>query len=607
MNKKATFRSLSEKYFGHAITTQKRLAKLYISVFLIIALLITSTYAWLYLADISGIDSDALKMEAATGLRVNDGEDITNTVTLEKQVLTEASSVDGRNLYFPTTGTFTHETSSMIFREANAGDKNYLYAYKDFTLTGDSSATYVYVKSFEVKITEPGTDKEIETFDGSTHFNYENGLPQSQVMHEECPIRIAFITDSSKKPIVIDPTAILGQYAKEYNAIDNLNSDGGAITADSPAESFADYYYGVGKSMFLLRQDPLDVTMVVWLEGTGDNLDRYVGKNISVKVGLESNYSGLDYIHFVDDTIADSATYVDKNNPASMNWVYTEDSPCSVVMNYKDGKVWKAVVMAREKDSNGNYIDSWVAPIPNDIITNISFYRYKSDREIIFNAWHTRVGLYDQMNEKAQGWARAMFGGYYGNKVVQEYRTSNGTATGNKEYTYIARRGNGEGDVGTNYDNPADQKRRLMPGIGYWGACPEQSSSGGGEEEPETTQPPTDPSTGDQIVTIGSLSIGQLKSWVQNNLNNDGYNLYIELKDGTMIPMNKLSSDYYEAKNFNVTIGSSIRCFTLRDDAHPDNPSPTKTIPIDGGSYIFINNNNASFQMTNDDTATKTS
>lgn len=606
MNIKDTFRSVSEKFFGHTITTKKRLAKLYISVFLVFSLLITSTAAWFYVADISGIDSDALKMESVTGLRVNDGEDISNTVTLEQQILTEASSVDGRNLYFPTTGTFTNETASMIFREANAGDKNVLYAYKDFTLTGDSSATYVYVKSFEVKITEPGTGAEIETFDGSTHFNYgTNEVPESQVMHEECPIRIAFITDSSKKPIVIDPTAILSQYSKEYNAINNLDAEGGAHTAASEAESFADYYYGVGNSMFLLRQDPLDVTMVVWLEGTGNNLDRYVGKNISVKVGLESNYSGLDFIHFVDNTIGDDATYVDKNNPASKNWVYTEDKPCSVVMNYKDGNVWKAVVMEREKDANGNYIDSWVAPIPSDIITNISFYRYKPDEEIIFNAWHTRVGVYSQMNTKAQGWAEAMFRKAYGTNVVQEYRTSDGTANGKKETTYVARRGNGEGDVGTNYYNPADQKRRLMPGIGYWGDCPENSS--GTETQPVTTQPPTDPSTGDEQVTIGSVSLGQLLGWVQSNLKIDGYNLYIELKSGSRIMMKRESDDRYVAKNFNVTIGDSIKSFVLYDDAHPTNPSPKKTIQIEGGAYIFKNSNNPSFQMTNDGTAKRTS
>ncbi len=602
MRKKRSFKGLSDKLFAPGITTQKRLAKSYISVFLIFVLLISSTAAWFSVVDITGINSDAFQMMSVNGLRVNDGEDIHNTITLEPQVLTEASSVDGRNVFFPTTGTFTSDTASMIFREANAGDKNVLYAYKDFTLTGDSDATYVYVKSFEIKITEPSTGAEIEVFDGSTHFNYgSNEVPESQVMHEECPIRVAFITDSSKKPIVIDPTAILGQYAKDYNAISSVTDEGEASTGLSEADSFADYYYGVGKSLFLLQQDPLDVTMVVWLEGTGGNLDRYVGKNISVKVGLESNYSDLDYIHFIDNTINDDATYVNKDNPPSKNWVYTASTPCSVVMNYKDGNVWKAVVMAQESDT------SWIAPIPNDVITDISFYRYKPDEEIIYNAWHTRAGVYSQMNSKAQGWARAMFGNTFGSSVVQQYRTSDGTATGTKEYTYVARRGNGEGDVGTDYYNPAKQKRRLMPGIGYWGACPEGGSSGGGETPTEaTTQAATDPITGGKKLTIGSISLGKLLSWVQSNLNNDGYNLYIELSDGTMIKMNEVSSDYYEAKDFEVTEGDKIRCFTLYDDAHPGNPSPRKTIKLSSGFYVFTNNGNASFEMGNDGTAART-
>lgn len=602
MKKGRTFKSVSDRVFGPGIPTQRKIAKSYISVFLIFVLLITSTAAWFSVVDLTGVDSNAFKMVSATGLRVNDGEDISNTIKLEQQVLTEASSLDGRNMFFPTTGTFSSNTSDMVFREGNAGDMNVLYAHKDFTLTGDSAATYVYVKSFEVKITDPNSGNVLETFDGSTHFNYgANEVPVSQVMHEECPIRIAFITDSSKKPIVIDPTAILGQYAKDYNAIKSVDNAGQANVQLSEADSFADYYYGVGKSLFLLKQDPLDVTMVVWLEGTGNNLDRYVGKSISVKVGLESNYSDLDYIHFVDDTIGDDAAYVDRNNPASTKWVYSEDSPCSIVMNYKDGNVWKAVVMARETDGNGTPIDSWVAPIPNDIITNISFYRYKPDEEIIYNAWHTRVGVYSQMNSTAQGWARAMFGSTFGSMVVQEYRTSNGTATGSKETTYVARRGNGEGDVGTDYYNPDKQKRRLMPGIGYWGANPEKTGSGGGTVQP-TTQPATDPSSGAQVVTIGSISLGNLKSWVQSNIANDGYSLYIQLDDSTLIPMSG-SGNYYEAKNFKVAIGRKIRCFLL---SKGDTQS-MKALQLADGYYVFTNNNNASFQMNNDDTISRTS
>lgn len=600
MKKRRTFMSVSDKIFGIGITTQKKLAKSYISVFLVLILLVTSTFAWFSVIDLTGIDSNAFKMVAATGLRVNDGEDISNTIKLEQQTLTEASSVDGRNLYFPTTGTFNSDTASMLFREANAGDKNVLYAYKDFTLTGDSAATYVYVKSFEVKITDPKTGEEIEVFDGSTHFNYgANEVPESQIMHEECPIRIAFITDSSKKPIVVDPTAILGQYVKDYNAIKTVDNNGEAFTQLTDVESFADYYYGVGKSMFLLKQDPLDVTMVAWLEGTGNNLDRYVGMDISVKVGLESNYSDLDYIHFVDNTIGDGDTYVDRNNPASTKWVYSDDHPCSVVMNYKDGNVWKAVVMARETDGSGNYIDSWVAPIPNDIITNISFYRYKPDEEIIYNAWHTREGVYSQMNETAQGWVRQMFGNTYGSKKVQEYRTSDGTASGSKETYYYARRGNGEGDVGEDYYSPDKQKRRLMPGVGYWGNNPEKGGSTGGDQ-PTTTQPATDPNTGGTVVTIGSVSLGNIKDWVQGNINNDGYSLYIQLDDSTLIPMSG-SGNYYTAQNFKVTIGRKIRCFVLKSSNN------TKTLALKDGFYVFANNNNVSFQMNNDDTISRTS
>ena len=93
------------------ICGRKKLTASYLSIFLVFMLLISSTLAWFTVNDTADISSDTFTMESVSGLRVNDGEDLKNHISIENLVLSEASSVDGRNMYFPTTGTFTNNTS----------------------------------------------------------------------------------------------------------------------------------------------------------------------------------------------------------------------------------------------------------------------------------------------------------------------------------------------------------------------------------------------------------------------------------------------------------------------------------------------------------------
>lgn len=587
MKLKNAVEKITDTFHGRKSFNLKKISTSYISIFLILLLLISTTLAWFTINDTAFIKSDTFTMESVSGLRVNDGEDLKNEIKIENMILSEASSVDGRNMFFPTTGTFTSNTSEMTFREGNAGDKNVNYCYKDFVLKGDSGVTYVYIKSYSVTVDRKKADGTTvkEVFDGSTKITYDpNGVPIDQEKHAECPVRMSFIDDSANEPIVLDPSALINSYVNKYNAIDSIDENGKATTKESNAESFSDYYFGTGQPIFtLVGQKPLNVAMVVWLEGTSDACDQYVGQNISVNIELESNWSEMEYVYFVDDTIPDSGK---PNDP--YKWI-NKDKDCFVVMTYTDinaENARKSVVM---KQSYNNQYE-WYAPIPKNIITDISFYRYNLNKEEIYNAWHTFKGVDNQLSPQASDWATQILGA---NKL-QEYRTNDGTASGKIETVYTARRGNG-------YGSTPVTKERLSPCIGYWGTLGStettvatQATTIGGSTV--ATQATTSPSG--QTVTI-QISLGTIKPWVQNNITNDGYELYAEFNDGNLVKMNKVSDDYYQNTSVKAKLNSILKCFTLKS------ASDTKYLVLNSPQLIS-RQENMSFEMQNDDTVKRT-
>ncbi|WP_294908712.1 hypothetical protein [uncultured Ruminococcus sp.] len=587
MKLKNAVEKITDTFHGRKSFNLKKISTSYISIFLILLLLLSTTLAWFTINDTAYVDSDTFTMESVSGLRVNDGEDLKNEIKIENMILSEASSVDGRNMFFPTTGTFTSNTSEMTFREGNAGDKNVNYCYKDFVLKGDSGVTYVYIKSYSVTVDRKKADGTTvkEVFDGSTKITYDpNGVPIDQEKHAECPVRMSFIDDSANEPIVLDPSALINSYVNKYNAIDSIDENGKATTKESNAESFSDYYFGTGQPIFtLVGQKPLNVAMVVWLEGTSDACDQYVGQNISVNIELESNWSEMEYVYFVDDTIPDSGK---PNDP--YKWI-NKDKDCFVVMTYTDinaENARKSVVM---KQSYNNQYE-WYAPIPKNIITDISFYRYNLNKEEIYNAWHTFKGVDNQLSPQASDWATQILGA---NKL-QEYRTNDGTASGKIETVYTARRGNG-------YGSTPVTKERLSPCIGYWGTLGStettvatQATTIGGSTV--ATQATTSPSG--QTVTI-QISLGTIKPWVQNNITNDGYELYAEFNDGNLVKMNKVSDDYYQNTSVKAKLNSILKCFTLKS------ASDTKYLVLNSPQLIS-RQENMSFEMQNDDTVKRT-
>lgn len=479
------------------LNNTKKVTTSYVALFLVLSIFAVSTFSWFTIRDTATIDSDPFSLESAAGMRVNKGEEIRNTITVKQAKLKEASSVDGRNMFFPVDRGYgdkgqSVDTNEMKFREGTVGDKNNGYIYSDFTLTGQTGGQVeVYVKSYKVEVKNKNTGN-TEVYDGATHITVDsNNKPSTYLAYQNpCPIRIAFIRNSAEASTVIDPTAIIDNYADECQAVSSVNSLGSATTTKAKGRSFSDYYFGTGAPLFTL--DGLksqNITMVAWLEATGENCDAYEGQDVSITVELESNWKDMEYVTFVDKTKGDA----DNDQDTELRWV--GNAGCFLVMTYYDENFQnpKSVVMSESK-SDGKKPIEWIAYLPKDKITNISFMRYSKVKEKIkldgtndvevgriYNVWHTtaEVNTWIAANKSGNGKKAYDWSLDINKNGLQTYRTDNGTATGNKENTYYAVHGNGYGDTPTVAENVA-------PCIGYWGT--KYANSSGGSVEPTTTE-----------------------------------------------------------------------------------------------------------------------
>lgn len=562
---------------------RKKLAISYVSLFLVFTLVLVTTVAWFTVKDTASINSQAFSLESSAALRVNDGqEDLSNHLVVKGFKLEEASSVDGRNMFFPSEGNFKDSTSAMKFREGTAGDRNKTYVYKDFKLNADSDMTNVYIKGYNITIVSADGKTVLGKFDGSTEIiRDDKGVPVDQKVYDPCPLRLAFITDSSKTPTVIDPSALIDEHAKNYNAVSSTNMVGSPATKLSSCKTFSDFYFYSGESLFtLLGQKPLDVTLVAWFEGAYEDqsvYDKYAGASVTIDVELESNYNDMEAITFIDKTRGDKG----ENTP----WIKTDD--CIVTMQYKDTDATQKTVVMKYLGSVDGY-NTWTAALPKDVTTDISFFRFSTTNNIIYNSWHTKDNVNNELSPTAQGWIVNNEDLY----PLQESRIVNG----NRSIVYTAKRGNGFGKT----DNTA---HRLSPCIGYWDYSPSGSTV-------ETTAPsPTTPTSGggsseDPEVNTGVyLNIRDTKQWLRNYLTSGAYEPYV------IYNYNGVKSDHlmqFESDGSRCTLdncsaprGSRVIGFKFVNKYG----THTQLIPAKN-EYIFSTPFNVSYEVNNDDTAT---
>lgn len=107
-----------------------------------VVLLVVSTYAWFYLTSDKEVSIGTISVDADSGLDIDfkyaKEEDYINLWNyIDKDFKFEpVTSLDGRNVFVPTSGTFDKtNTSDIIFREGTVNDINSKYINIDFELT----------------------------------------------------------------------------------------------------------------------------------------------------------------------------------------------------------------------------------------------------------------------------------------------------------------------------------------------------------------------------------------------------------------------------------------------------------------------------------------
>lgn len=111
----------------------------------VILLIGAVSYAWFVIADNNQINSGVITVAPDSGLRIDFKDaDKDNYINLWNYLhdfaFEPATSVDGRNIYFPTTGTFNNtRTNDIVFREGTVNDVNTKYISVDFSLTNTAN------------------------------------------------------------------------------------------------------------------------------------------------------------------------------------------------------------------------------------------------------------------------------------------------------------------------------------------------------------------------------------------------------------------------------------------------------------------------------------
>jgi hypothetical protein len=147
-------RKMTEKKSTSKYRNKKGLAPIIpvIAIIEVLVLIAASTYAWYYLAANKTVETDIITVAPDSGLDIDFKNANTNdSINIWEYINDDfkfepATSLDGRNIYFPTSGTFgSVDTSEMKFRDATINDINSKYINIDFELTNTNPNTKMEV------------------------------------------------------------------------------------------------------------------------------------------------------------------------------------------------------------------------------------------------------------------------------------------------------------------------------------------------------------------------------------------------------------------------------------------------------------------------------
>lgn len=340
---------------------KKTLRKLIMSIIsLVIAgvVLATTTFSW-FSVKTSKLELKQFQLDCGKGLRVNDtGTSEMSFSQVSDKYLTPASSVDGRNLFFPTDGSdFSKTTSAMTFRSANVGDKNVNYIQIDFTLTAQQNHTALYINDVDSE----GNEKTSIKVRASNETSWSTS--QAAALRSALWCSSEEVDGVPNTPIVFNPTNSSARTA----AVAAIDRSTGAFAAEGRqvAHPFSDYAFGGTPVATLQKGVETKFSYIIWLEGTDPKCtNKILNKDIQIKLAFSTSWDKTQTIRFKDETSGSWVKDLIQNHHYSLSLHYEDTSDGSTT----DFNMYK--YLDNVSDANNT---EWSCNIPGDMTHNISF------------------------------------------------------------------------------------------------------------------------------------------------------------------------------------------------------------------------------------------
>lgn len=348
-----SFKAVSKYAFSERKSFRQLLMSV-ISLVLACFVLATATFSWFSIKT-SRLEANNFRLDCGKGLRVNDSgkSELSFNQNLNKYLI-PASSVDGRNLFFPADGSdFSKITNKITYRSANAGDKNKNYIQIDFTLTAQQNHTALYIndKKTSIKVKKDGESEFTTARAGALRSalwcsTEEQGVPNTPIVFNASPATV------------------------RTTAVADVDRATGAYISGGPqvAHAFNEYAFGGSPVATLKKGVQTKFSYIIWLEGTDQKCsDRVLNEDIQIELAFTTSWDKTQYIRFKDDT---SNTWI-KNKLTDTQNKYT------LMLRYSEVDSNNVETGAFTDFNMYKYIDNddteWVCNIPGDMRKNISF------------------------------------------------------------------------------------------------------------------------------------------------------------------------------------------------------------------------------------------
>ena len=277
--------------FTHNKADKNKLFMTVVSLVLVLIILITvGTLCW-YSIISPTVESDIFEFDAGKGLRVNDSGVDAFKSEINDSYLIPASSVDGRNIFFPTDGSdFSDVTNKITYRSADAGDKNFSYIQIDFKLTAQTNNTAIYIDTDKTSLTVK---------ESVNNFTAQAAAPLRMAIFCNNPVTN---NGAPAVPVVFNSQAKTVHTA----AVSEVDRGSGEYISNGPqvAHQFLDYAVG-GKPVTTLKAGKETLfSVIIWLEGCDPKCtyDKVNKNDIRLRLAFKTSWDDTEVIRFKDDS-----------------------------------------------------------------------------------------------------------------------------------------------------------------------------------------------------------------------------------------------------------------------------------------------------------------